>query len=84
MIDAPPVGPHCWRLQSQNELLAKADMGKVSPIIGESVLGIVAMAVRRTAIPGQHDKPFGCHFVQRNAGRSTQCDPLKQAAVIVQ
>lgn len=58
-------------------------MGKVSPIIGGSVVGIVAMAVCRMASPGQHDKPFGCHFAQRSAGRSTPSDQLKQAHVIV-
>jgi hypothetical protein len=57
-------------------------MGKVSPIIGGSAVGIVAMVVCRMASPGQHDKLFGCHFAQRNAGRSTQCDPLKQVPVI--
>jgi ssDNA-binding Zn-finger/Zn-ribbon topoisomerase 1 len=79
-----PQHPQCRRtLQSQNELFAKADMDIVSPIIGVSAVCIVAMAVCRTAKSGQHDKPFGCHFAQRNAGRSTECDPLKQVPVIV-
>jgi hypothetical protein len=70
-------------LQSQIEPLAKADMDIVSPIIGGSVVGIVAMANCRMARPGPHDKPFGCHFAQRSAGRSTPSDLLKQASVIV-
>jgi hypothetical protein len=63
--------------------MANAYIGMVSPIIGRSAVGNFAMAVRRTAIPGQHDKLFGCHFAQRNPGRSTSSDPLKQAPVIV-
>jgi hypothetical protein len=74
----------CWRnSQSQNQPLAKAGMDIVSPIIGGSAVGTVAMAVCRMASAGQHDTPFGCHFAKRTAGRSTPSDPLEKAPVIV-